>query len=79
MDLYCPRCAEPMDVDSLHDTDYSFPEARNLFFSRGCGVLFNGTPCPQIDSEVADASAAMLDLLGDDVDGIAAMMDDLFQ
>jgi hypothetical protein len=88
MDIICPRCAEPMDLYELHEFNSSesylgaipmtFDEARKVFFdpSQGCGQLFNGKPCDKVESIAADASALLADMLGDDVDGIAAMMED---
>jgi len=73
MDIYCPRCGEPWDVYSLVD-DMTPEEARDLKAGRGC-------PCckgKEVTSrpERAEVSAVMLDLLGDDIDGAAAMLED---
>lgn len=76
MDITCPKCSEPCDMDELHEFDMSFDAAKNLFFTQGCGVLFNGRPCETVRSLAADASAALFDLMPDDVDGIASMMED---
>ena len=79
MDVYCPRCAEPCDIDEFHYVDdMTFDQARTTFFdrSKGCGVLFGGKPCTPDNSLRAEASAALSDILGDDVDGIASMLDD---
>jgi len=79
VDIICPRCDEPCDMSELHEfAPLSYDEARRIFFdtSQGCGQLFNDRPCERVESLRADVSAAMADLLGDDVDGIAAMMDD---
>ena len=80
MDIYCPRCAEPCDMDELHDADenLTYDQARRIFFDsrRGCGFLFNNKPCEKVESVRAEASSVLAELLGDDVDGIAAMMDD---
>ena len=77
MDIYCPRCAEPCDLDELHYVDgYSFDEARRRFFALGCGLTFGYEPCEHSDSPVADLSAAIAELSGDDIDGYAADMED---
>ena len=76
MDIYCPICAEPMDMMELHEIDgMDFDQARAAFFADGCDAV--GFRCSDSrGSMVAAASAALADLLGDDIDGIAAMMDD---
>lgn len=85
MDIYCPQCAEPLDMDCLHDEadeqNISYTEALHNFQSKGCASLTvygkaDGTHFGQTGSLRADAMGAMFDLLGDDVDGAAAMMED---
>jgi hypothetical protein len=76
MDIICPVCSEPWDVDELHYTDgLTFDQARRIFFSKGCGAVFGGSckPNPTAQSSI---SAALADMLGDDIDGIAAMTED---
>lgn len=81
MDIICPVCTEPWDLSELHDAEggLSFSEANALFHTKGCGPVF-GVTCKPVtasgDRLRGDVSAAMYDLLGDDVDGIAAMMED---
>lgn len=84
MDIHCTICGEPWDIDSLHDAvadgmAEDWNGARRIFFSSGCGSLFNGRPCSAEggDRRRAEISATLADVLGEDVDGIAAMMDDL--
>jgi hypothetical protein len=79
MDIYCPRCAEPCDVDELHYAEpMTYSQARKVYFDRsqGCGVVFNGRPCELVDDIRAELSAMLAGELGDDIDGIAGMMDD---
>lgn len=85
-DIYCPKCGEPWDLDSLHeeagDSDRTFSDVYSDFRKRGCDALagaFGYTDCAQQarNSYRAQASAALMDVLGDDVDGVAAMLDDL--
>lgn len=113
MDIYCPRCGEPWEHDSLHDVaserygipyyverdsgdtfffqgsrgeknpDYNsddyqkvFTKVSEEFRTRGCGVVFDGTPCKSKNNMRALAASAMYDLLGDDMDGAAAMLED---
>jgi hypothetical protein len=105
VDIYCPKCGEPWEVDTLHeqieqerpDLNYSrrgqagyasaedygrqYPEAlaavREKFYRDGCRAL--GGRCSEA-SEAAQTraafSAALHDVLGDDVDGIASELDD---
>ena len=81
MDIICPICAEPFDMDELHDNEegLSFKEAYKRFRTEGCGEIF-GTSCRPPEDEVgkerAAVASALSDLLGDDADGFAAMMED---
>lgn len=79
-DIYCPRCGEPVEIDYLHDVAdtnaSSFTEVREAFYMDGCVAL--GDRCnPRPNKNRAALSAALMDLLGDDVDGLAADMEDL--
>lgn len=86
MDIFCTTCGEPWAVDSLHDavdegnaSDYQ--DARMIFFSSGCGTLFNRRPCerPETGGPAAmraNVTAALLDVLGDDLDGLASELED---
>lgn len=81
MDIYCPRCAEPTDIEELHEaveigTAENFDDARRQFYSVGCRVLFGGSPCPKTNDPRALLAAELADILGEDVDGIAAMHED---
>lgn len=85
-DVYCPKCGEPWEVFSLaevaEDSGRSFTDVRRDFTRRGCqalaGSYFGDVKCSaQVNGGRADVSSALFDLLGDDVDGVAAMLDDL--
>lgn len=98
MDVYCVKCGEPWDIDSLHEEaevrqqmghpQATFAVVRDDFYSLGCVALqtaFGTLECEQQDSLGADGrlseSAAMgvlAGLLGDDIDGVASMMEDYF-
>jgi len=71
MDVYCPRCGEPFDVNEFENSTQ-----RRIFFAKGCGVALGEEQCPDTGSMRALASATMAECLGDDIDGIAAMLDD---
>lgn len=89
MDIKCPKCGEPWDMDSLHDeTDYRlsrpewagkeysavYSEVSADFRAEGCRAIY-GAKC---SGATADPVVAVLyDLLGDDLDGAASIFDDL--
>lgn len=85
MDILCRTCGEPWDNDSLHDrvTELREEGASNAtnygtvsadFRARGCRALgVNCTP-----GNVAHPGVdAIYELLGDDMDGAAAMLEDM--
>ena len=77
-------------MDSIHDEAYergdnwSFTRVLRLFQQSGCPVL--GGHCSEVDTETDDtfgltrsqASSALYEMLGDDIDGAASMLDDMF-
>lgn len=82
MDIYCPKCGEPVEIDYLHEVaansinPSSFAGVREEFYTSGCPAL--GDRCnPNPNKRLASLSAALMDVLGDDVDGLAADMEDL--
>lgn len=108
MDIYCTKCGEPWDMDSIHDeidwrheartlsalTEDSNSEAyveqyrkvRDEFYSKGCAALAHGQATdwcvpktPKGDRLMrSEAMSALVEIMGDDVDGIASMMDDYY-
>lgn len=56
---------------------FSYRTVAADFRKRGCAAL--GTDCwnGAVDTEAAEAAATLYELLGDDMDGAAAMLDDL--
>lgn len=88
MDLYCPRCSEPCDSDEFHYVEdlnsdvegalLSWATATGRFRTIGCAALEGGTTptCEKDDSLRSLASATLMDLMGDDLDGVASTMDD---
>ena len=79
MDIKCKVCREPWDVDSLHDlvaegSAVDFDDARGMFYRDGCGAFGSR------HNDVGDGSQFLIgelqDLMGDDVDGLAAMIED---
>ena len=78
MDLVCTSCGEPWDMDHvLHDDPTAFGRD---------GAAVNSCPCCRLqtrsfskeDRERLDAARELGQLLGDDVDGYASELQDLF-
>ena len=117
MDIYCPICSEPWDMDTLHDEiseriaigdlaalpdhdgynqsspkyreyrevyDGYYAKVREEFYSKGCNAMyaFSGGPnswCkPDTNPGLTRGAAmtALASIMGDDLDGIASMMED---
>lgn len=76
MDIRCPFCREPWDLDSLHDNalGLSFEEAYRRFRTEGCGSVLDNPACTS--GRADPALAELADLLGDDADGYAALVED---
>jgi len=84
-ELYCQRCDENYDVtyvsqdmDEDHpndDRDGKKPSERFLA-GEGCPSCQWGKEAPEELNLRGMAMGAMSDILGDDLDGVAAMMDD---
>lgn len=72
-DVYCGNCGEPCEVYHLeHDME---PYYREMFKAgTGCDCCKGKTQ--KVRPLRAMLASAMLDILGDDTDGIAAMMED---
>jgi len=107
MDIWCPRCGEPWDLDTLHDElearfaaedgsppawtgpegrhdqaayEALFAQVREDFAARGCAAIasYDGRcTLDAVGSPAANRAALLMSLLGDDVDAIAAMTEDL--
>ena len=76
MDIYCTVCGEPWDMDELHEVEgETFDSSRLRFAREGCG-LFGASHNRPADTDTAEKSALLFDLLGDDVDAIASFMED---
>ena len=79
MDVNCRKCGEPIDIDEFHEIAVeqgtTFSAIQSRFASKGCAGI--GYKCNQYaDKELASISGALFDLLGDDIDGIGAMLED---
>lgn len=78
MDIACPVCGEPWELDSLHEMgdwigeDLTFEQARVRFAEEGCEAY--GTP--HGEGTAHPGVAVIYELLGDDVDGAASLLED---
>lgn len=87
MDLYCSHCGEPWELDSLHEIIVAdkiapdFEAARKRFYMYGCGAfdaVAKKCQHPPVASRTKIlAYSALQDLLGEDVDGLCSMEDEL--
>lgn len=79
MDVYCPKCGEPFDPYEFHDaaktagTTYAAIAA--AFRRNGCAAV-DMACTPRPDSHRAALAAEVLELMGDDIDGAAAILED---
>lgn len=80
MDIYCPKmgCGEPVEIDYFHDVaeeqGRTFREVQRDFQQRGCEAL--DMTHGESGSDIGMYADALYDLLGDDIDGAAAMLED---
>ena len=74
MDVYCERCGEPWEL--LGITDDFTPDERNHFWAKeGCPCCY-GKPAPEKKPFRCELQDALRSVLGDDLDGLAAEMED---
>jgi len=84
MDVYCVTCGEPWDNDTLHEwADMkmtTYKKVAQAFQENGCKT-FAGWLYGNQDHCVPDNKSAyrgvLAELLGDDLDGMSAMLEDL--
>lgn len=87
MDVRCRFCGEPIDTDEFHNGQDDFSRIYELYRKYGCPIAeqamdglasfeMTRTKCtrPPITSSV-DEIGVILDLMGDDVDGAASMLE----
>lgn len=83
MDILCPNCGEPTDIDTLHEAVAeecypSFDEARKAFYAIGCRALnCIGIVCSEpLKPGASNVLREVYELLGDDIDGAACLIED---
>jgi ssDNA-binding Zn-finger/Zn-ribbon topoisomerase 1 len=78
VDVYCQKCGEPWDVFSLHDIDREFADGRRRFLNgEGCPACRWGENASEEPPARSVAMRTAREVLGDDVDGMAAVIEDL--
>jgi hypothetical protein len=78
MDLICTCCGEPWDIDYvLHEEPEGFDRQGGRIL--GCPCCHGITPegISEGERDRLAAVAAVAELMGDDVDGVAATLEDL--
>jgi hypothetical protein len=74
MDVYCKRCGEPWDLYGVQHGDMTATERDSFWSGEGCpschGKAVEKRPLR------ADLTSALHEILGDDVDGLAAELED---
>ena len=84
MDIYCRNCGEPWDNDCIHDVAQelgtTYAKVAKDFSARGCKALasdeYGSMNFCKPDSK-ASQRGLLADLLGDDMDGMSAMLEDM--
>lgn len=74
MDLYCKRCGEPWEMDYVN-FEMTSQERNHFKAGEGCPCCY-GKPAPAKRPLRAELQQVLEDVLGDDVDGIAAELED---
>ena len=82
VDIYCRTCGTPWDTYEVQtclaeELETTPAQALQLFQRKGCEA-FPGAKCAE-DAEPSlrgEATAVLLDLMPDDADGVAAMLED---
>ena len=74
MDLYCKRCGEPWDYYGVMHGDLTDEERERFRKGEGCPACYG--KAVEKKPFRAELAAVMEDVLGDDLDGVAAEMED---
>lgn len=87
MNLYCQKCAEPWDFWHVQDDDGMDAEREDYGLNgekpsvrfkkgEGCPACHWGKTAPKTPNLRSQAMKTVMNILGDDIDGAAAIMDD---
>lgn len=80
MDIICPKCGEPWEIDTLHDyadeVGETYRGVSRKFRQEGCGKAFSEWRITCHADEKAGVRLALADILGDDIDGYASLCED---
>ena len=82
MDIYCPVCSEPWDNDALHEyaeeLEMKYSDVARTYRESGCGEAFKewGITCEKVSNSRTRVMAALIEIMGDDMDGIMSGMED---
>ena len=74
MDLLCTRCGEPWEM-TLDDLSPAY--RKDFLKGKGCPCCHNLKTATNINPENSYIQRELAPLLGDDIDGLASMMDDV--
>jgi len=78
MDIYCQVCGEPWDYyGARHGGDLDKTEYLALIDGTGCPSCNGGASPPEETPFRAELTSALLSILGDDHDGVLAMLEDM--
>ena len=77
MDLLCTNCAEPWDMYYvLHEDPDAFTRTNGVITHCPCCKTRKTKKLSPKDQFRTEATAALGDILGDDIDGLAASLED---
>ena len=81
MDNYCQKCAEPWDIFSVNEfsVEYDGGTSKDFYNGKGCPCCNWGKDNIELNNRqkmTTDLMSICRDLLGDDIDGMASIMDD---
>ena len=75
MDVYCKKCGEPWGLP----LDMTFAEQRRFLRGEGCPCCDWGRKAPPKPPAIVELQAALESVLGDDLDGLAAELEDAME
>jgi len=78
MDIYCQRCGEPWDMDSIREFTMQDDNgtAKQFYNGNGCPSCHWGKDAPEKQPVQSMFTETLSDVLGDDIDAIACELED---